>query len=141
MIVKRCNYCGNNIPIGKKCNCIAQNICKSSSDSKYTKEDKKFYKSSDWLNARKLCIQKCCGIDLYSYYILHRIEYGQTVHHIVPLLNDYSLRLSQDNLIYLTESNHRIIHKLYESKYTETIEVLRTILRDFGYRGVAKKLL
>ena len=104
-------------------------------ENKYTKDDKKFYKSSDWLKARDKCIQRCCGIDLYSYFVLHRIEYGQTVHHIVPLLDNYSLRLSQDNLIYLTESNHRTIHKLYESEYLETVKSLRKILHDFRCRG------
>lgn len=134
MIIKRCDYCGRNNPIGKQCSCL-HSISKSKSENKYTKEDKKFYKSSDWLKARDKCIQLCCGIDLYSYFILHRIEYGQTVHHIVPLLDDYSLRLSQDNLIYLTESNHRTIHRLYESEYLKTTEILRKILHDFRYRG------
>ena len=133
MIIKRCDYCGRNIPIDKQCGCLHNG--KSTSENKYTKDDKKFYKSSDWLKARDKCIQRCCGIDLYSYFVLHRIEYGQTVHHIVPLLDNYSLRLSQDNLIYLTESNHRTIHKLYESEYLETVKSLRKILHDFRYRG------
>lgn len=133
MIIKRCDYCGRNIPIGKQCVCLHNG--KSTSENKYTKDDKKFYKSSDWLKARDKCIQRCCGIDLYSYFVLHRIEYGQTVHHIVPLLDNYSLRLSQDNLIYLTESNHRTIHKLYESEYLETVKSLRKILHDFRCRG------
>lgn len=55
-----------------------------------------------------------------------KIEYGFTVHHIVPLINDYSKRLQQSNLIYLTESHHRLIHRLYDAEYQETVEALKT---------------
>lgn len=108
-----------------------KNKYKTTATDKYSVDDKKFYLSSEWQKARNKCISNCYGIDLYSYYVLRKIEYGQTVHHIVPILDDYSQRLSQENLIYLTESNHRLIHTLYQSEYNNTCKLLKSIVAPF----------
>lgn len=131
MISKKCNHCGKQVQIGKSCSCMRKNKYKATVTDKYSVDIKKFYLSSDWHRARNKCISNCYGIDLYSYYVLHRIEYGQTVHHIVPLIDDYSQRISQQNLIYLTESNHRLIHALYQSEYNYTIKLLKSIVASF----------
>lgn len=131
MISKRCNRCGKRVQIGKSCTCMHKNKYKTTAADKYSVDDKKFYLSSEWQKARSKCISSCYGLDLYSYYVLHKIEYGQTVHHIVPLLDDYSQRLSQENLIYLTESNHRLIHALYQSEYNNTCKLLKSIVASF----------
>lgn len=92
-----------------------------------------FYKTGDWIKARAKCIQDCCGLDLYSLYVHGVIEYGFTVHHIEPINITPELRLTQSNLIYLTESNHQIVHSLYDSgKYVETIALLYSLKERFA---------
>ena len=108
---------------GKACDCYKRD--RISAASKYSKEIKSFYKTNDWERARNRCINSCFGLDLISFFCERKIEYGYTVHHIVPLVNDYSKRLQQSNLIYLTESHHRLIHKLYEADYQKAIEELQ----------------
>ena len=132
MISKRCIHCGKRIPVGKKCNCISSKIYKPTSTDKYTEEIKQFYHTSEWLSIRELCISHCYGIDIYNLFTHGTIEYGQTVHHIIPIIDDYSLRLDINNLIYLTDSNHRIIHELYKTDYESTVQLLRGYVKMFN---------
>lgn len=120
MIKKICDRCGKVLPVDKKCFC---------------RPDKQrhefFYDTYEWKKARRKCREKCFEIDLYSWFVLHRLEYGRIVHHIVPLEKDWDLRTSQDNLIYLTDSNHALIHELYKSDFENTAEMLRGLLKMF----------
>ena len=65
---------------------------------------------------------------MYSYYILGVIESGEVVHHIEPLLECWDKRLSLDNLIYLTEKNHRFIHNTMK-KSKEDKEYMQELLK------------
>ena len=129
MLVKYCDRCHRKLNIGEKCP-----VCfrKRNSERNKDKVTADFYKSSEWLKARKICIEQCCGLDLYSLYHNDIIEYGQTVHHIEPVEVAPQSRLIQSNLIYLTESNHQIIHNLYKNgKYDETVAFLKSIKEKF----------
>ena len=91
-----------------------------------------FYRSLFWERAREQCISDCCGLDLYALFVQRRIELGGTVHHIMPLDDYPQLRLEQDNLICISEANHRLVHSLYsEGKFRETSALLRDIKRRF----------
>ncbi len=131
MISKRCIHCGKRVPVGKRCSCIPPRKYKPSGSETYSAQITRFYQTTAWEKARESCIAQCYGLDIYSLFANNRIEYGRTVHHIVPIIDDYSLRLSPDNLIYLTESNHRIIHELYKTDYNRTAELLRGYVKMF----------
>ena len=101
---------------------IGHKVCKSDD----------FYYTPEWHRARTECIRLCCGLDLYSLYVNGAIEYGYTVHHIEPINKRPDLRLTQSNLIYLTESNHKLIHSMYEKGiYQEVAELLRCLKERF----------
>jgi hypothetical protein len=123
MLSKLCPNCGKKIGIGKVCGCRKND--RVGTLSKYSAEIKRFYTTNEWEKARNICISKCFGLDLISLFLEKKIEYGFTVHHIVPLINDYSKRLLQSNLIYLTESHHRLVHMLYDADYQTTVEALK----------------
>lgn len=131
MISKLCTRCGRRVPVGGQCVCASWLKYKPCDSDKYSSDTKQFYHTAEWKKARAFCISRCFGLDLYSFYALHKIEYGQTVHHIVPLIDDRSQGLNQENLIYLTESNHRIIHELYKTDFEGTAKLLRGYLKMF----------
>ena len=122
-IYKRCSRCGKRILAGTICGCQKRRYRE---EDKYTKDDKYklFYKSRSWNRARDIAIDFYGGLDIYSLYILGRMEYGQTVHHIVPLKECWERRTDVSNLIYLTESNHQIIHNIMIQGETQKQEVL-----------------
>lgn len=133
MISKRCDRCGKRIAVGQDCGCRLTK--QKRMNNELAEKDKSFYNTNEWNTARLECIKRCHGIDLYSLFVLNKIEYGFTVHHIVPLDDDYSLRKTQSNLIYLTESNHQTVHRLYDGRYFETIDLLRSLLQRFAEAG------
>ena len=120
MIRQKCDNCGRFLPVNRKCGCRPD---------KFRHEF--FYDTYEWKKARELCRKKCLGLDLYSYFVLNKIEYGRIVHHIVPLEKDYSLRTAQSNLIYLTDSNHMKIHELYMHDFENTVKILRGCIEKF----------
>lgn len=81
-------------------------------DEEY-KRFQSFYNSDAWHRVRELAILDTLAIDVIDYYKLGRITQGERVHHIVELNDDIDKRLDHDNLIYVTERNHRIIHAEY----------------------------
>lgn len=91
-----------------------------------------YYQTTEWKQAKAKALSKTYGLDLFSFYECGHIEYAHTVHHIVPLEEDYTLRANKDNLIPLTEKNHRAIHKLYKSGHKqEIIKKLKEYLAEF----------
>lgn len=139
-IYKRCSRCGSRISSGTKCPCILEieKQRKKARDKAYDKNvrDKKtddFYHSKEWEIARDKAVEHYAGMDIYSYYVLNKIEYGHTVHHITPIKDCWEKRLDKKNLIYLTESNHQLLHKaMREGRYSETIELLTELAERYN---------
>lgn len=115
------------MPAGAICGCQKRRY---QEEDKYTKDDKYklFYKSRSWNRARDIAIDFYGGLDIYSLYILGRMEYGQTVHHVIPLKECWERRTDVSNLIYLTESNHQIIHNIMIQGETQKQEVISLLL-------------
>ncbi|MBV4417459.1 HNH endonuclease [Clostridium tyrobutyricum] len=103
---------------------------------------KKFYKSIPWIRCRLSVIRRCMYMDILELYNTGRIVEGYTVHHIIELRDDWTKRLDIDNLIYLTESNHRKVHTLYD-KDKETklktqrmlIEIIKKFKTDYSIQS------
>ena len=139
MIIKRCPRCGGMVQVGASCGCR---------QARYREEDRckspeivTFYRSVEWRRAKQSVIQRYNGLDLYSLYHLHLIEYGFIVHHIIPLEERWDLRLDPNNLIYVTASNHQKIHDLYRQgadAKQATIKLLQGALKR--YQGVPKNV-
>lgn len=126
MIYRICSRCGKRIPVGTKCKCVDRRYKEEDKHNKRAGNDKIFYHTKEWEKARELCIKLCNGLDLYSLYVLNCIEYGDVVHHIVPLKECGRLRSDQSNLIYLTNSNHQLIEKEYrEGNKKEMQDILQ----------------
>lgn len=102
---KSCNECKVNMELERK-----QNI-KYYKKTTYERDDKynKFYKSKEWEVSREVAIVRdnaLCQDCLKN----NKIVAFYTVHHIVPIKEDWSRRLDISNLICLCESCHQIRH-------------------------------
>ena len=81
------------------------------------RRDKKaaaFYVSADWRKVRAAALRLYDGMDIYAYYVQHRIMPADMVHHIVEIDEDWEKRFEIANLFPLSNSNHGIISALYE---------------------------
>lgn len=90
-----------------------------------------FYLLPEWGQARARAIRRTHGLDIVAWYEHGELVNGFTVHHIAPLEIAWNLRADDDNLIYLTEKNHRLIHELYKKDYIGTRDRLRELLFRF----------
>lgn len=125
-IYKRCSRCGKRILEGTKCECIKSRHKEYKRYRNDIKEES-FYSSNAWINLRDSLKDRYKDLDIYSYYILNKIEYGQTMHHIEELKDNWSRKLDKDNVIYLAESNHQLIHKLYKESEEKKQEAMKLL--------------
>ena len=88
------------------------------------KRFKSFYDSSAWDRIRKVAILNTVAVDVIDYYKIGRLVQGERVHHIVELNEDADRRLDTNNLIYVTERNHRIIHREYNNGNKKEMQLL-----------------
>lgn len=126
-IYKRCGRCGKRMPSGSKCECLKE---RHKEYDKFTRDkvSDAFYHSKEWEIARADTINYYTGVDIYSFFVKGILEYGTTVHHIIPLKEDWDKRINKSNLIYLTDINHQLIHKaMKDGQYKETIELLNNL--------------
>lgn len=100
-------------------------------------DEDKFYSSGAWQHKRSLMKE------LHSYLCLNCLDneiYQECkhVHHIVELLEDWSLRLDEDNLICLCTECHKGVHIMYRRSDKDRRDVqleLRRILRIYNEGG------
>ena len=125
-IYKRCSRCGKRLDAGVKCPCYDRGR-----DRRGRGVRDEFYRSEEWGRARAEAVRRTFGLDILAWYERGELVTGFTVHHIVPLDEGWQLRTAPDNLIYLTEADHRHIHKLYETDYIGTSRYLCSLLARF----------
>lgn len=116
----RCR-CGAVIPQGIKvcATCAAGQNSGQSRHMEYNRfrRDKKaaeFYVSQEWRKARENALKLYDGVDLYAWYVQHRVIPADMVHHIVELEDDWTRRCDLTNLFPLSNENHGIISALYK---------------------------
>lgn len=124
MIYKQCDRCHKKLKPSQKCSCIPK---RKNGD----KQTEPFYLTKEWRMARIQCIKNCYGLDIFSFYQFGIIQYGFTVHHIYPVADYWDKRLLQSNLIYLTESNHRVIHNMMKQDFNGTVKTLLELKQRF----------
>ncbi|MFR1304108.1 hypothetical protein [Eubacterium callanderi] len=94
-------------------------------------KEQHFYKSEQWERCRQSAIVFYFGMDIYEYYTTGRIAEGYTAHHIVELKEDWSKALDVNNIIYLTESNHQLIHEKYKKSKKQVQRLLYDMILRF----------
>lgn len=119
-IYKQCSKCGKKIEQYKQCECMIQarkDSYKRYKDRRRMNEQQSkqqdFYCSKEWLRLRDIIIADCFGLDIVLWYKDGTVESGYTVHHIIELSEDWDSRLDVNNLIYVTEQTHQLIHAEY----------------------------
>lgn len=136
IIYTHCSRCRTKIPVGARCRCY---------DKKRDKHGRldadNFYHSPEWGAARARAIRRTYGLDVVAFYERGELIGGFVVHHITPLETGWDSRTDGDNLIYLSEQDHRMIHERYKRDFAQTSAYLRKLLYRFDreYGGARKQ--
>lgn len=101
-----------------------------------------FYNSKPWEGFRTSQAAAQFGIDIFEYYTTGKIIEAEQYHHIEEIVEAWHRRLDRDNVIGLSEANHRRIHKEYDRGYMAKKKMQRTLYdmlqrfrREFGDSG------
>lgn len=145
---KICNFsdCHNIIPGNEKYCEEHKNIAENSQKERHRHykskrtdiKEQRFYNSKEWIALTTLMKSKYKGLCLWSYLIEDTIRAADVNHHIVTIKDDWSLRLTIYNIIPLSDSVHKMIHKLYETDKEGTQKILRNLINkwnSFGFKG------
>lgn len=95
---------------------------------KRDKKSKAYYSSHEWEKVRALAMTKYNHLDVYEYYINKRVVQANTIHHIIPIKEDWEKRNNLNNLIALSETSHNLIHRLYKSNQNKATELLKELV-------------
>lgn len=112
MLMKVCRQCGRRLPQGQRCQCRTARH-KLYNETQRDKERNEFYHSQAWRRLTLSVKARANGLDEYAL-AEGRIEQGNTAHHIYTLAERPDLKLSLDNLIWVSARTHGQIHAEYE---------------------------
>lgn len=73
------------------------------------------------------------GIDVYLYMTQGVIVAADTVHHIIPIKDDWERRVDIDNMMSLSSDTHSMIEQMYRKNKGEMIRKLQIMIKE--YRG------
>lgn len=90
-----------------------------------------FYKTPEWEWFRDNILDIYNHLDLYAYYVEHRIEVANTIHHIIEIREEWDRRLDEDNVFPLNEGRHKKIHNMYKKDKEGTQRLLRELIEKF----------
>ena len=131
-IYKRCSRCGKRIPSGSTCPCVKQ---RHRVYDRYSRDQRSrsFYGGKDWERARAAALDTDGGIDVYLYMTEGIIVAADTVHHIIPIRDDWDKRFDIDNMMSLSGDTHSMIEQMYKKDKDGMIRKLQEMIEE--YRG------
>ena len=124
----RCSRCRKRIPAGTKCPCGTYRH--KEYDMHRDSRSKKFYDSEEWRRTKQRVLD-LDGMDVYEYMTSGRIIAADTVHHVIPLRDDWTLRCDPTNLMSLSNSTHSRIEQEYRQDKRKMIQKLSAMLKKF----------
>lgn len=129
-IYKHCSRCGKRIEAGTTCQCLKDRYKEY---DKYSRDrrSKQYYNSREWEAVREHVLQLDEGIDVYVYMTQGIVIRADTVHHIVPLKENWNLRSNEDNLISLNHDTHSMIEQQYRKNKNEMQEALKAMVQQY----------
>ena len=146
-IYKKCPRCGKRLLVGNKCDCFSGKFSRRTYEDRHKEYDttsrdkvsRAFYHSTEWLETRADVLALDDYTDLYALATTGTLLAADTVHHIIPLREDYSRRCDRSNLISLSAQSHSTIEQMYKDSAAKTklqAELFAIVERYRGHRGV-----
>lgn len=123
MINRICSRCGKIVPVGQRCTCQPA-YRRDYNKFRRDKRLQRFRASDEWKRIRQKVIERDEGLDQYVLHEAGELKAGFSVHHIVPLSEDWSRRTDPSNLITLSDDTHSSIEYKYKGKQRAALQSL-----------------
>lgn len=123
MINRICSRCGKILPVGQRCTCQPA-YRRDYNRFRRDKRIQQFRASDEWKRVRQAVIERDEGLDQYVLHETGELRAGFSVHHIIPLSEDWDRRIDMDNLILLSDDTHASIEYKYKTKQRAALQSL-----------------
>lgn len=123
MISRICSRCGKIVPVCQRCTCQPA-YRRDYNRFRRDKRIQQFRASDEWKRVRQHVIERDEGLDQYVLHETGELKAGFSVHHIVPLSEDWSRRTDPSNLITLSDDTHASIEYRYKGKQRAALQSL-----------------
>jgi hypothetical protein len=98
------------------------------------KKEQSFYNSKSWIQLRQAVMAYYKGLDIYEYYVNHKIVYADIIHHLTEIkdVDGWDKRLVFSNMFPCSKATHNLIHSLYDKDKIATQELLLQLVNRFN---------
>lgn len=126
MLMKICNRCGKRLQQNEICECqkVRHKIYNLESRDQIKNA---FYQSKEWQKASAMTKARANGLDEYALVYENRIVKGNISHHIMTIEEKPELKLSLENLIYVSLQTHNKIHAAYDRGGEEKAKMIKRL--------------
>lgn len=112
MLMRICSACGRQVRVGGPCPCLKERQKSYDRDNR-NKKAASLYHSRPWQLLQLAVKSRAQYIDEYVMYYEKRMTAGRIAHHIIPIDERPDLALNPQNLIYVSDKTHKMIHDAY----------------------------
>lgn len=113
MLMRICSACGRQVRVGELCPCLKERQ-KSYDHDNRNKKAASLYHSRPWQLLQLAVKSRAQYIDEYVMYYEKRMTAGRIAHHIIPVDERPDLALNPQNLVYVSDKTHKLIHDAYK---------------------------
>lgn len=113
MLMRICSACGRQVRVGESCPCLRERQKSYDRDNR-NKKAASLYHSRPWQLLQLAVKSRAQYIDEYVMYYEKRMTAGRIAHHIIPVDERPDLALNPQNLVYVSDKTHKLIHDAYK---------------------------
>nr|DAN87589.1 MAG TPA: HNH endonuclease bacteriophage, HNH Endonuclease, DNA.52A [Caudoviricetes sp.] len=113
MLMRICSACGRQVRVGESCSCLKERQKSYDRDNR-NKKAASLYHSRPWQLLQLAVKSRAQYIDEYVMYYEKRMTAGRIAHHIIPVDERPDLALNPQNLVYVSDKTHKLIHDAYK---------------------------
>lgn len=112
MLMRICGVCGRQVKVGETCPCMKDRQKAYDRDNR-NKKSASLYHSRQWQLLQLAVKSRANFLDEYIMYYEKRMTAGRIAHHIIPVDERPDLAFNPQNLIYVSDKTHKMIHDAY----------------------------
>lgn len=113
MLMRICSACGRQVRVGESCPCLKERQKSYDRDNR-NKKAASLYHLRPWQLLQLAVKSRAQYIDEYVMYYEKRMTAGRIAHHIIPVDERPDLALNPQNLVYVSDKTHKLIHDAYK---------------------------
>lgn len=128
MLMRICPSCGRQVRVGETCPCRLTRQKEYDREHR-NKQSASLYHSRAWQLLQLAVKSRAQYLDEYVLYFEHRMTAGRIAHHIIPIDERPDLAYNPQNIIFVSDKTHKMIHDAYAKGKEEKEKMQKKLAR------------